>query len=304
MERGKALGVVLALVGALFFSTKVIFVKLAYQYDIDTLSLLLLRMVFALPFYVFILNRLRRKEAFKQRKIVSFKSWLGLIAVAFSGYYLASLLDFSGLKYIDASIERLVLFIYPTFIAVISFFVFRERISPLQWGAIVISYLGLVFVFGDRINSFSTDSSFWWGVFLIITCALSFAASLVMSQWLLPIFGTLRFTSISMILACLFVIFHFLLLQPVEGIFTWPLPVYLYATGMAILATVLPSYLVNYSIAYLGATRSAILASIGPVFTISLAYWFLDERLDLGQIAGGLLVIAGVTVVSIELRKK
>ncbi|NND33909.1 MAG: DMT family transporter [Saprospiraceae bacterium] len=298
-----SLGIIFAIVGSLLFSTKAVFVKLAYQYEVDSISLLLLRMVFALPFYLFMILQVGSTGWNKWRGISTWH-WLGLVLSAVLGYYLSSLLDFMGLKYISASVERLILFIYPTFIAIISFFVFKERITLKQGAALALSYLGLVFVFGHNLTEFSLDSTFWKGAFLILGCAVTFAIFLVLSQAMIPVFGATSFTSLSMSLACFIVIVHFLSVHQIQGLGSLDLPVYLYALAMATLATVIPSYVVNYAIQRIGATKAAILASVGPVSTIALAYWLLDERLFPGQFIGAGFIIVGVTIVSVEMRKR
>ncbi len=296
-------GILFALVGTLLFSMKAIFVKLSYLEGIDTLSLLLLRMVFALPFYLFVISRLWRSNVKKWRSI-STKHWISLAVAAILGYYLSSFLDFMGLRFIDASVERLILFIYPTFIAIISFLAFGERVSRLQFGALALSYVGLFFVFGHNLGDLSMTSTFWKGAMLICACAVTFALFMVMSQWLIPIFGATSFTSISMTIACFFVIGHFLTVHEVRGILSHTTNVYVYALAMATIATVIPSYIVNYAIQRIGATRAAILASVGPISTISLAYLLLGERLLPIQIVGALLIIVGVTIVSVEVKRK
>ena len=302
-KKQQSLGIIFALVGSLLFSTKAIFVKLAYQYDIDSISLLLLRMIFALPFYIFMILRVMGSK-WQTWKVIKVKYWIALLVAGSLGYYLSSLLDFLGLQYIGASVERLILFIYPTFIAVISFFVFKERVTPLQAGALTLSYVGLLFVFGHNLGSVSLNSDFWKGSFLILGCAVTFALFLVMNQWLIPKFGATSFTSISMTVACFFVIIHFLSARNLTGLFSYHPRVYIYTLAMATIATVIPSYIVNYAIQRIGATQSAILSSVGPISTVSLAYLLLDERLLPVQMLGAILIILGVTVVSVEMKRK
>ena len=299
----QATGVFLALVGSLLFSTKAVFVKLAYRYEVDSLSLLLLRMSFALPIYLVAIF-LSRDKIRHQIHHVKARYWAGLLVAASLGYYLSSLLDFMGLQYIDASVERLILFIYPTFIALLAFLFFRERITGRQWVALLLSYGGLVLVFGRNLRHISLSSEFWLGAILIIICALSFACFMILCQWLIPKFGVPIFTSLSMSVASLLVIVHYTAIHSWSGITMHALPVYLYALAMATLATVIPSYIVNYAIERIGATRAAILASVGPISTISLAYWLLRERLLWIQILGAVMIIVGVTVVSIEMKRQ
>ena len=297
------MGILLALGGALLFSTKAVMVKLAYFYPVDPLSLLTLRMVFALPVYIVIVFTLTKKNLPIWKKI-RFKHWLGLLATAGLGYYLSSFFDFKGLQYIDATVERLILFIYPTLIALFSVIVFKERLTLIQMAALVVTYAGLVFVFGQNLQEISLGNDFWRGSLLIFLCAFTFASSYIFSQWLIPFFGAAAFTSLSMTAACLFVVIHYLLTIEIEQIFHLDRMVYVYGFLMAIIATVIPTYLVNYAIRILGATRVGILGSIGPVSTITLAYFLLGEKLNFWQAVGALCIIVGVTIVSFESRKK
>ncbi|MBX2817650.1 MAG: DMT family transporter [Saprospiraceae bacterium] len=302
-RRAQFIGIALALAGALLFSTKAVLVKLAYLHEVDTVVLLFLRMGFALPFYVVAAAQIRSDE-WTRLKGLPTKSWLGVFLAGALGYYLSSLLDFLGLQYIDASVERLILFIYPTIIAILAVLFLKEKVTKLQGLALAISYGGLVFVFGDQLGNFSITDDFWNGSLLILACAFTFAAFLVMSQWLIKPFGVRAFTAFSMIVACLVVCLHFLATSDWAALQHLPWQVYLYAIIMAIFATVLPSYLVNMAIQRIGAIRMAIVSSIGPFSTITLAYLLLDERLTVNQLLGALLIVVGVTVVSIERKKK
>ncbi len=296
-------GVLLALAGALLFSTKAVMVKLAYRYEVEAISLLLLRMLFALPVYLLIVATLWKKKI-SVWKEVSAQHWLGLVAAAGLGFYLSSYFDFAGLQYIDAMVERLILFIYPTIIAVLSVFVFKEKLTHRQVLALTISYGGLFFVFGQNLQSISLDNDFWKGASLIFLCAITFATFYIFSQWLIPHFGSTSFTSISMAVACLFVILHFLWSSELQDLKSLDSMVYIYGLLMALVATVIPSYLVNHAIKILGATRVGILGSIGPVSTITLAYIFLGESLTFWQGMGALFIIVGVTLVSFESRRR
>ena len=299
----EAAGGILALVGALLFSTKAVIVKLAYQYEVDSVTLLFLRMLFALPFYLITLLTLtsdRRKSLSK----ISSKHWWGLLAAGILGYYLSSLLDFVGLQYIDASVERLILFIYPTFVAIIAYFFLRERINRVQGIALAVSYLGLIFVFMPNLGHISVTEDFWKGALLIVACAFTFAAFFVLTQWLVKPFGAKAFTALSMTSACLIVCLHFCLAAEANFQFSSiASEVYIYALIMAVFATVLPSYLVNMAIARLGATRMAIISSVGPFSTLTLAYFFLGETLAPEQIFGALFIVVGVTIISVERKR-
>ncbi|RLD21058.1 MAG: EamA/RhaT family transporter [Bacteroidetes bacterium] len=298
------IGILLALFGSLLYSTKAIFVKLAYQYDVDTITILALRMLSALPFYLLIQLIYRRRG----QKITALpRHWAGLMVAAFLGYYLASFLDFWGLQFIDASVERLILFTYPTFIVIIARVWLKEPITKHQLGAIALSYIGLLWVFSPQLTEFSIDKAFLTGATAILGCAVSFALYMIMSQQLISKFGATKYTGYAMTFACCLVIGHYAATESLDHILSLEKPVYLYGFSMGIIATVIPSYMINAAINAIGASRTAIIASVGPVSTITLAYFLLDERLTWAQWTGTAFIILSVTFISLEkikLRKK
>ncbi len=300
MMKTQQTGIALAVIGSLLFSTKAVFVKLAYLYPVDTVSLLTIRMLTALPVYIFILLMSKKAGFGTLQK----RHWAGIVVSAFLGYYSASFLDFWGLQFVDASIERLILFTYPTFIVLILRIFYRELMTRKVLFALLLSYVGLVWVFSPQFGSFSISREFWLGAGAILLCAICYAVYMVISQRLIPRFGTSRYTSIVMILACTFVIFHYLGTMPVNHFFSLDLPVYGYGVAMGILATVLPSYLINFAIQRIGAGKTAIIASVGPISTITLAYLFLGERLVWQQWIGAVFIVWSVTVISLERKKK
>ncbi|MCB0657775.1 MAG: DMT family transporter [Saprospiraceae bacterium] len=291
-------GIILAVIGALCFSTKAVFVKLAYRFEIDPVSLLLLRMGIALPFYIVTFLWSSGKSIEAGQKPTGQHWWL-LVASAVLGYYLSSLLDFEGLKFIDASLERLILFIYPSLVAIMAHWWLGARVKGADWITIGITYIGLLLLFGEQLITLTWAPGFWNGVLLVLGCAFTFALYLILSQKLIPVFGVIRFTSLSMIIACLSVIAHYTIQH--RGTFHLmhlPWEVWFIAAAMAFLATVIPSYLVNMAIARIGAAKAAIIASVGPLSTISLAHWLLGERLGVLQVFGGLCIVASITYLS------
>jgi len=290
-------GIFLALFGSLLYSTKAIFVKLAYEYDVDTITILALRMLSALPFYLLIQLLYRGRGP---KVIARPRHWAGLLIAGFLGYYLASFLDFWGLQFIDASIERLILFTYPTFILIIARVWLKERITKHQLWAIAFSYIGLIWVFSPQITNFSFDQLFLTGASAILACAVSFAIYMIMSQQLISKFGATRYTGYAMTFACFLVIGHYAITESLDHILSLEKPVYLYGFAMGIVATVIPSYMINAAIKSIGASRTAIIASIGPISTITLAYFLLDERLTWAQWTGTAFIILSVTFISLE----
>ena len=280
------MGILLAITGITLFSSKAVMVKMAYLYEVDTVSLLLLRMGFALPFYVAIaLTKKPEKPA--ERKDVLWIIFLGLI-----GYYLASLLDFLGLQYVKAGLERLILFIYPTLVLFISFIFFRKKISRMQGLGVLVTYLGVVVIFSNELK-INSDQYLVLGAVLIFFSALTYAGYLVGSGWIIPKLGAKQFTSYAMIVSCVAVLIHYSL---VGGWRILDLHTEVYVIGflMAIFATVIPSYLISYSIKLLGANNFAVFGSLGPISTILLAYFFLGETLSVVQIFGGVVIIGGI----------
>jgi len=263
-------------------------VKLGYQFDIDSISLLLLRMAFALPFYL-VMALLKKPQS-----PVTRKDYLWLIGLGLIGYYLASYFDFTGLKYIKASLERLILFIYPTLVVLISFVVFRKRISRNQAFGILITYVGILVIFGTELQLENRDDVLIGGS-LIFLSALTYAAYLVGSGWLIPKFGSSVFTAYAMIVSCLAVIVHYSIASPAD-LFAFPKEVYLIGFLMAFFATVVPSFLISYAIKNLGANNFSIFGSLGPVSTIGLAYFFLDERISSLQMIGAIIILLGIFI--------
>ena len=292
------LGIILALLGTLFFSTKAIFVKLAYNYEVDPVTLLLLRMIIALPFYG--ISALWYRSKIKSKIGLSGTNWVLLVITALLGYYLSSYLDFKGLQYIGASLERLVLFIFPSFVVVLSAILFKQKIQANLIIALIFSYIGLLIIFSSALSDIRINEQFWIGVGYILLCAVTFALFYIGNQWLIPKMGAFAFTNISMLLACAAVIIHYLIQNNFSMYWSglaWQ--VYLFAALMAFVSTVIPSYMVSYSIQYIGAAKSSIVASFGPVSTIILAYIFLNERLSVIQILGGLVIIISITILNI-----
>ena len=284
-------GILIGILGVILFSTKAVLVKLAYLYEISSLELLLFRMLFSLPVYIAILALLpKRQKVPLERKDV-----LWLLVFGFLGYYLASYFDFLGLNYIKAGLERIILFIYPTIVVLLSYLFFKDKLSKKQCISITITYLGVVITFWSEID-ISGDKTLWGG-FLVLLSAITYASYIVGSGWLIPKYGVLRFTCYAMLVATCCVIVHYSVAEDWD-LWHFPKEVYGYAIAMAIIATIIPSFLVSEAIKRLGASNFSILGSVGPISTILLAYVFLGERLTWLQLLGMSVVIFGVTVLS------
>ncbi|WP_100612348.1 DMT family transporter [Confluentibacter lentus] len=287
-------GILIGLIGIVLFSSKAVMVKLAYQYDVDAISILFLRMLFSFPFYLAVVFWNRKKTA---DAVLKTKDYYWLIFFGVVGYYLSSYFDFVGLQYIKASLERIILFLYPTIIIILNRVFLKKTITSKQLLAIGITYVGVVITFwGEVVVS---GSNVYLGGFLILLCAITYAAYLVGSGWLIPKFGVVKFTSYAMIVSCVCVFLHYLIMNE-TSIFSFTWEVYLLGLLIAIFATVIPSFLVSISIKMIDSSNFAIVAGAGPVSTIILAGIFLGEQLTWLQLFGALVVIFGILLVSLK----
>ena len=295
-------GGVIVLLGAVLFSTKAVMVKLALPYGIDAVSLLLLRMLFALPIYVFIAVWLRYWSNNSINRIPITPHLPQLITLGLVGYYLASYFDFAGLEYIPASLERVILYLYPTIVLLISAFYLKKPVSLHQWIAIALCYAGvwIAIRFG---NQTAVPHNYWWGVCLIFLSATTYAIYLVGSGELIPKLGVWVFTCYAMIVSSICVCIHFLLTVKLSTLAEHPWQVYAYSLAMAIFATVIPSFLISAGIKRIGAGNAAIIGGVGPVSTILLATIFLNESLSAPQFIGTGIVILGVIYISVNMKK-
>lgn len=288
-------GILIALLGAICFSTKAVFVKLAYRdTEVDAISLLALRMIFSLPFFVVSAGI----SSSKQNNVrFTNAQWIQVALVGCLGYYVSSLLDFLGLQYVSAGIERLILFIYPTLVLLMSAVIFKVKIKPIQWGALGITYVGLFAAFISEVDMQSAhNKNFMLGSLLIFVCAFTYAAYIVGSGQLIPMVGAAKFNSYAMSFAAIGVLLHFFITSE-ASLWNFSLPVYSYGFLMAVLSTVIPSYLVVEGIKRIGSDNAAIVGSIGPVSTILMAYFFLHETISTLQLVGTVLILGGVLLV-------
>ncbi len=281
----------MGVLGVILFSTKAVLVKLIYQFDINPMPLLLLRMLFSLPFFL----AFAIFQGPKQQKTIRAIDYFQVFLLGFLGYYLASYFDFLGLQYIEASLERIILFLYPTIVILISRFRLKKRISKPQILAIVISYIGIAVIFGGELGI--SDSHALWGAFLVFCSAVTYAVYLVGSGQLIPKFGILTYTAYALSVSCVCVIIHYLLTDR-SDLWQYPKEVYFLAMIMAIFSTVIPSFLVSAAIKRMGAANFSLLGSLGPISTILMAGILLGEEVSLLKGVGVIIVIVGVYVAS------
>jgi drug/metabolite transporter (DMT)-like permease len=289
--RNRRLGLLCLLSGAVLFSCKAIVIKLAYQYEVSSISLLGLRMAFSLPLFLLI-GYYRRERSSTHGKLKP-GDYGALFFLGISGYYLASYTDFLGLRYLSAGMERLILFSYPTMVLVLQLLIFGVPIRRIQWVAVVICYGGIALAFSGA--DFSAGSNVPLGAGLIALSALLYSIFVIGSGRLAPRLGSIRFTSMALVVASVAVLLHVYFSDaPLFGLHTM---VYVYGIIMAIFCTVIPSYLMTEGIRRLGAGDAAIVGAIGPVATIVLEYFVLGESLNHVQALGAFLIIFGVVLI-------
>lgn len=289
-------GFLISFTGAVLFSTKAIIIKKAFQAtSVDALTLLSLRMLFSLPFYVVAAVWSRRV------KVGSMTSgqWVWIIGLGILGYHLSSYFDFAGLQYISAGLERLILFLYPSFAVLINAVAFRQRISQVQAWALALTYTGIGIAYFGELRVDTGNPNFYWGSFLVFLCAITYAFYLAGMGRVVRVVSPFTFTTYSMLVAIGGVFLHFLVRGWVSGNFHLPAgaatgQLWMYGLLLALVATVIPSFMLSEGMRRIGANNAAIVTSIGPVSTILQAHFVLGDPIFIEQVIGTMLVIAGV----------
>lgn len=290
----RSTGVAAAVLGAVGFSIKAIFVKSAFRYGVDAETLLALRMLYSLPLFVLLGLAASRRAAVP----LTAADWRALLVLGAVGYYIASYLDFLGLEHISAALERVILFTYPTM--VVLFTAWRARRAPPRptWIALLLCYAGVALVVSHDLRAGAGHVLL--GGALVFASAVSYAAYLLRAGPLLARLGSTRVAAWGTVIACLFAVAQFALLRPLDALVTQPWQVQALAAAMAVFSTVLPVWLLSEAIRQLGAGPAAMIGSLGPVITLLLAWLVLGEPLGLLQLLGAALVIAGVRLVAVS----
>ncbi len=283
-------GLAMALAGSVLFSAKAIVVKLLYRHQVDPMTVLALRMLFSLPFFIIIaLYQMRGAQA-----LAAADRWR-LVLLGLLGYYLSSYLDFIGLLYISAGLERLILFLTPSFVMLLSVFLLKKRVSKTEWLALLICYLGTVLVFIH--DAQSGDRNVLLGGAFVLASAVFYGMYLLFSGELVQRVGTTRLVSYVMCVSGAAAVGQFLLLRPL-ALLVPSVPVFWLSLVNAVLCTVLPVFLVMMGIARIGAPAASLAGMIGPVSTLFLAAVILQEPITAIQLAGTALVLAGIYLLS------
>ncbi|HEX9301006.1 MAG TPA: DMT family transporter [Casimicrobiaceae bacterium] len=293
------IGPLCAVVGVLGFSFKAILIKLAYAWHpIDAVTLLALRMLFASPFFLAMAWWASRRPAARP---LTRRDWRDLAWLGFIGYYLASLLDFMGLAYINAALERLVLFLYPTMVVLLSALLLKKPITHRAIAALLLSYGGIAIVFAHDMGFSGDPRAFWTGGGLVFASAFLYALYLVGAVDVIARVGSMRFIAWAMLASTIFVFAQFGLTRDI-ALLRVPASIYGISLAMAVFSTVLPTWLIAEAIRRIGANAASLVGSLGPVFTIGLGAVILGEPVHSIQLAGAALVLIGVMLVTLKPR--
>jgi len=287
---GRGIGLLFAVVGAIGFSFKAILVKLSYRYGVDAETLLALRMGFSLPFFI-VMGVVAGRRATQP---LDGRDWLWMLGLGITGYYLASYLDFLGLDYISAGLERLILFLYPTLVIVLSALFLGKPIGRRTMLALAMCYAGIGLAVGHDF-ALGERRDVIIGSLLVFGSALSYALYLMGSGVVVGRLGSMRVTAVATAIACVLCLAQFVLLRPLDALLL-PWQVYALSLAMALFSTVAPVWLVSESIRLLGAGPASLISTLGPVITIGLGWLILGETVGAAQAAGAAMVIGGVVV--------
>ncbi len=280
-------GLLLASLGAVAFSGKAIIVKLAYRHGVDAVTLIMFRMLFALPLFLAL-----AWWAGRGKPPLARRDWLAVLGLGFTGYYLASFLDFAGLAYVSASFERLVLYLNPTLVLLLGWVLFKRRVGARQLLALAVSYAGVLLVFGHELTLEGPDVTL--GAALVFGSALSYAVYLVYSGEEVKRLGSLRLTGLATSVACVLCIAQFLLLRPLSAATEVAHPVIWLSLLNATACTFAPVLMVMMAIERIGSTLAAQTGMIGPMSTILMGVLILGEPFTAWVAAGTALVLAGI----------
>ena len=297
MNRQLLLGYFYAAFGSALFSTKAIFIKLAYMDKVDAGLMLALRMASALPFFLAAVAYMVWKLKRENKPLPPRRVWLSAIVIGFIGYYLSALMDFEGLVYITAQLERLVLFTYPVMVMVIGYFFFNGRITPMMCVGAAVTYGGLIVVFLKALPEGGHNTIV--GTSLVLGCAFTFAIYQLLAKKNISVMGSLLFTGVALSASAVACIVHYIV---VSGGFDFSAThrFYWLAAGCGFFATVLPSFMVNAGLSRTSVQASSMIASISPIVTIALAVFILGEKFELVDAIGSAMVILGIIIFALN----
>lgn len=285
-------GIALAVLAAFGFSFKAILIKLAYPHGVDAVTLLALRMAFALPVFLWV-----GYSASRNAPALNRRDWLAVAVLGGLGYYGASILDFVGLKYISAGLERLILFTYPTLTLLFGVVLHGRAITRREGLALALCYAGIAAAFAHDLQFAGDAAVVWIGGGFVFASSISYALYLSGSGGMIVRLGAARFTALAMLASTVATGGHFLATQPLAAL-VQPWPVYALGAAMGLFCTVLPVFAQSAAIRRIGSGPAALVGMVGPLLTIVFAWLLLGEGFSTAQMLGVALVIAGVAAVS------
>lgn len=291
-------GLLLAVIGTALFSLKSIFIKLAYAEGLDTDSVLMLRMAIALPIYLAIIVWLVNNKGAPENLN---NKWLKITFLGFIGYYLSSWFDLKGLEYITAQLERLTLFTYPIMVAILGALFFKTPLTKKIIASLIITYLGLWLVFYQELQI--TGENVALGTFLVAMAALSFSFYVLFGKQEIKQMGSVWFTSLAMSISSIFVLLHFMLFNNFSDLSITHMA-WLWLVLLAIVSTVIPSFMISEAIHRIGPAQTGIVGSLGPIMTMGLAIWILSEPFTVWHAIGMGFVVGGVSLLTYKKKAK
>jgi drug/metabolite transporter (DMT)-like permease len=287
-------GIAFALFGTISFAFRPILIKLGYSmHPVSATTLLFLRMTLSLPFFLAMAWWMRGGSAIARR------DWWGIVGLGFLGYYLASLLDFIGLQYVSAGVGRLIMFLYPTLVIILSAVFLKKNPTARELAALAITYTGIALVLSSQIAAAPESRLFVFGALLIFSSAMCYAVYLVTGSQLVKRVGSMRFTAYTMIVSTGPAIIQFAVLEAPAALLL-PAQLWWIAVVLAVACTALPVLLVAEALRRIGANHFALIGALGPVTTVLADFALLEGALSAAQIVGAALVISGVLLVSLK----
>ena len=295
-------GIAFALAGTVSFAFRPILIKLAYAetasaHSVSATTLLFLRMTLSLPFFLAMAWWMRRNNP--SAAPIARRDWLGIVGLGFLGYYFASLLDFLGLQYVSAGVGRLIMFLYPTLVVILSAVFLKKNPTLRQLAALAITYTGIALVLASQVSSAPENRAFVFGALLIFASAMCYAVYLVTGSQLVQRVGSIRFTAYTMIVSTAPAVVQFFILESPAAL-ELPANLWWIAITLASVCTVLPVFLVAEALKRIGANHFALIGALGPVTTVLADFVLLNGALSVAQMLGGALVISGVLLVSLK----
>jgi drug/metabolite transporter (DMT)-like permease len=291
-------GIAFALAGTVSFAFRPILIKLGYHlHPVSATTLLFLRMTLSLPFFLAMAWWMRRSDP--AAPPIARRDWFGIVSLGFLGYYLASLLDFLGLQYVSAGVGRLIMFLYPTLVVILSAVFLKKNPSMRELGALAITYTGIALVLSSQLSSGPESRAFVFGALLIFASAMCYAVYLVTGSQLVKRVGSIRFTAYTMIVSAIPAMIQFAVLESPQAL-QLPAQLWWIAITLATVCTVLPVFLVAEALKRIGANHFALIGALGPVTTVLADFVLLEGALTMAQLLGGGLVISGVLLVSLK----